>query len=132
MNPVYGTTVGKRYALLNKLGEGGMGEVYRALDGFTRQVVAFKRVRLESDNPEATTPSGETDGMRLALAQEFHTLASLRHPNIISVLDYGFDEDRQPFFTMDYLEDAEGLIQAGSEKPVETRVNLLAQTLQAI
>ncbi len=134
MNPVFGTTVGRRYALLNKLGEGGMGEVYRALDGLTRQVVAFKRVRLESDNPQSATitPSSETDGMRLALAQEFHTLASLRHPNIISVLDYGFDESRQPFFTMEYLEDAETLMQAGSEKPLETRINLLAQMLQAI
>lgn len=131
MNPVFGTTVGKRYALLNRVGEGGMGEVYRALDGLTRQVVAFKRVRLDAETARFADTQG-TEGLRLALAQEFHTLASLRHPNIISVLDYGFDDGLQPFFTMDYLEDAQTLIQAGHNQPLATRVNLLAQMLQAI
>ena len=41
---------------------------------------------------------------RLALAQEFKVLASLRHPNIISVLDYGFDE-RNGLFTGKMLRD---------------------------
>ena len=40
---------------------------------------------------------------RMALAQEFRTLAALRHPHIISVLDYGFVEQSQPFFTMELL-----------------------------
>lgn len=134
MNSVFGTTVSRRYTLLNKLGEGGMGEVYRAFDSLTRQVVAFKRVRIGKDGERATTfaPTPDGDALRLALALEFHTLASLRHPNIISVLDYGFDEARQPFFTMDYLEDAQPLIQAGHSQPLQTRVNFLAQMLQAV
>ena len=41
--------------------------------------------------------------LRLALAHEFRTLASFRHPNIISVLDYGFDAARNPYYTMELL-----------------------------
>ena len=37
----------------------------------------------------------------MALAREFKVLASLRHPNIISVLDYGFDDESQPYITME-------------------------------
>ncbi|MBL9008144.1 MAG: AAA family ATPase [Myxococcales bacterium] len=42
---------------------------------------------------------------RLAIANEFRTLSSLRHPHIISVLDYGFDDEGSPFFTMELLPD---------------------------
>ncbi|MBI5667967.1 MAG: tetratricopeptide repeat protein [Chloroflexi bacterium] len=134
MNGVFGTLVGRRYALLEKLGEGGMGEVYRAFDGLTQRTVAFKRVRLPKDtgSPDTSAVMLESDGLRLALAQEFHTLASLRHPHIISVLDYGFDDDRQPFFTMDYLEAAQNLIAAGQHQPLEHKINLLVQLLQAV
>ena len=39
----------------------------------------------------------------MALAREFRTLASIRHPHIISVLDYGFGPAREPYFTMELL-----------------------------
>ncbi len=69
---------------------------------------------------------------RLALAQEFRTLASLRHPNIISVLDYGFGSDHQPFFTMELLEHATGLYEAAAELPLPSQVELICQILQAL
>src|SRR5262249_51158423 len=54
------------------------------------------------------------------------------HPNIISVLDYGFDSSKQPFFTMDLLESPKTILEAGSGQPVPTQLDLLAQTLQAL
>ena len=56
---------------------------------------------------------------RMALAQEFRTLAALRHPHIISVLDYGFVKQSQPFFTMELLENAQTLSIASKELSLE-------------
>lgn len=69
---------------------------------------------------------------RLALAQEFRTLASLRHPHIISVLDYGFDAHKAPFFTMELLHDAQPLRAAAAGRPLGEQVALLAQVAQAL
>jgi eukaryotic-like serine/threonine-protein kinase len=119
--------IGKRYQLSGLIGEGGMGSVYRALDRLTGKMVALKRVNVE---PVTFSDSGAS--FRLALALEFKTLASLRHPNIISVLDYGFDDDQQPFFTMDLLENSQTILEAGQGKPPRFQLSLLIQMIQAL
>src|SRR5258706_15531538 len=68
---------------------------------------------------------------RLALAEEFQLLASLRHPNIISVLDYGFD-DGNPYFTMELLDHAQTILECGRGQPLAAQVGLLVQVLQAL
>lgn len=94
--------IGRRYIVHEMLGAGGMGVVYRATDRLTGQPVALKQVT--SVDLDGTPQPFETRAdLRLALAQEFRVLAALRHPNIISVLDYGFDADGQPYYTMDRL-----------------------------
>jgi len=125
---------GNRYALHEPLGEGAMGVVYRATDRLTGDMIALKRVQIVPKNLQfASRMSGTGNtNIRLALAQEFRTLASLRHPNIISVLDYGFDHNGQPFFTMELLENAQTVLEAGEDKPVEDRVALLIELLQAL
>src|SRR5688572_23484673 len=80
-----------RYRLEAKIGSGGMGMVYRVTDRLTQGTVALKRVLLPGEELTFTSMDSGID-VRLAMAQEFKILASLRHPNIISVLDYGFDE----------------------------------------
>jgi hypothetical protein len=121
--------VGRRYALLDLLGEGGMGRVYRALDRVTGQTVALKCVRFGA--PIAgLTPA--RPGHLEALAREFRTLATLRHPNIISVLDYGFDAARRPYFTMELLPDARPLLPLAGVAPRDVQVNLLVQLLGAL
>ena len=84
------TTIGARYRVLGQLGEGGMGSVHRALDRLSGQQVALKKVSRPIEKLQWTSRSEGMD-LKLALAYEFQSLASLRHPNIISVLDYGFD-----------------------------------------
>ena len=131
------TLVDNRYLLLDQVGAGGMGTVYRAEDRLTNTAVALKRVTTPTANLNfgfRNTENANHDdsaSLKLALAQEFQTLASLRHPNIISVLDYGFD-DKRPFFTMDYLPDARSILAAGREQPLAVKVSLLVQTLQAL
>ncbi|MBH23193.1 MAG: serine/threonine-protein kinase PknK [Myxococcales bacterium] len=83
-----------------------------------------------SSQERATSPYSSPE--LLSLAQEFRVLASLHHPNIIKVLDYGLDEMFQPYFTMELVRDAEDIVAAAQGKPLEERVHLLLQTLQAL
>ncbi|MBN1286002.1 MAG: tetratricopeptide repeat protein [Anaerolineae bacterium] len=127
--------IGNRYRLHGKLGAGGMGMVYLATDRLTGDRVALKRVvtAAVADQFGADLLADYRQAeMRLALAHEFQLLASLRHPNIISVLDYGFDETHQPYFTMDLLEDAQTILTAGQDKNRAAQIDLLLQVLQAL
>ncbi len=114
-----------RYEILDQIGSGGMGSVYRALDRQTREHVALKRVIIWDDGADST-------GGLVTLAQEFEALASLRHPNIISVLDYGFDRERQPFLALELLENAETIVAAARGKSPHEKAELLAQALLAL
>ena len=124
--------IGRRYQLIDKLGAGGMGIVYRALDRLTGQQVALKQVTTAVESLRFNSMIDKTFDLRLALAQEFQMLASLRHPNIISVLDYGFDDARQPYYTMDLLRDSQTIVQAGKGQPLAARTELLIELLQAL
>jgi eukaryotic-like serine/threonine-protein kinase len=127
---------GNRYEILNKIGEGGMGAVYRVADRLTGMIVALKQVTTAAENIEFSqrlASDQETQAhSEMALANEFKTLASLRHPNIISVLDYGFDENRQPYFTMDLLQSPQEITAALKDQPHEARIHALMQLLQAL
>src|SRR5579864_7135876 len=123
--------IGNRYLLTEKLGEGGMGMVFRAVDRLTGKAIALKQVTTGVPDPLSSSPGKSTD-MRLSLAREFQVLSSLRHPNIIGVLDYGFDEAKQPFFTMDLVEEPQTVVEAGHQQPIATKIDLINQVLQAL
>ena len=128
------TALNNRYILHESLGQGAMGVVHRATDRLTGEIVAVKQVTVARTSLIFASRSAtkEADEITLALAREFQTLASLRHPNIISVLDYGFDAQHHPFFTMNYLSQAQGIITAGKLLDEIDKVNLLVQVLQAL
>lgn len=123
--------IARRYLLRERLGTGGMGEVYRATDRLTGKNLALKRV-IVSPADLTFASKAEKGSSLLALATEFRTLSSLRHPNIISVLDYGFDDTHCPFFTMEYLPEAKTIIQAGRDKNQAEKLDLVLKTLQAL
>ncbi len=123
--------IANRYELHEQLGSGGMGAVFRAVDRLTGQSVALKRVTVLAE-PGSDTQNDNSTGYRLALAREFKTLASLRHPHVIAVLDYGFDQDRMPYFTMEHLANARSFTRAASDLPPEAQVDQISHLLQAI
>lgn len=133
------TLIGQRYQIIDAIGSGGMGTVYRALDRLTASQVALKQVN-PPERRQALLDVTHSNALRLALAGEFRMMASLHHPNIISVLDYGFDSrvsptgavERHPYYTMDLLDGAQTLIAAGQNQPLEQQIDLIMQLLQAL
>jgi hypothetical protein len=73
------------YEILDKLGEGGMGEVWRARDRRLQRTVAIKILP-----PDVAGDSGR----RARFEQEAHALGALNHPNIVAIYDVGEDEGR--------------------------------------
>ncbi len=126
-------TIGDRYTLHERLGAGSMGAVYRAYDRLTSQHIALKQVLTDAEALQfSSRHTIATDNARLELAHEFQTLASLRHPNIISVQDYGFDKDGSAFFTMALLDAPQTLTDAGTARSVEEKAALIIQLLQGL
>ncbi|NDJ52577.1 MAG: protein kinase [Chloroflexi bacterium] len=123
--------VGNRYQLLDKIGEGGMGTVYRAKDLLSQQMVALKQVRVAPSQLQFSSAKGGTD-TALDLAHEFRTLAGLRHPHIVAVLDYGFDARKQPYYTMQLIQDAKPITRYAADRPDHEKVALLVDMLQAL
>jgi serine/threonine protein kinase len=123
--------IGRRYKLRETLGRGGMGVVYRAKDILTGNSVALKQVTIPTDQLLFAS-GGESSNLDLALAQEFRALAALRHPHIISVYDFGFDQRRQPYFTMEYVAGGQTILEAGDKIPLENKIQRIIQMLQAL
>ena len=84
-----------RYQLQEKLGQGGMGSAYRALDRATGRVLALKR--LDDNSPRHCA----------LFEREYHTLASLKHPCVIEVYDFGITEQGLRYYTMEFLPGAD-------------------------
>ena len=84
-----------RYELLEEIGAGGMGEVYRAvrIDGEYEHQVAIKLVRAGVD--------AEFVGQRLRTERQI--LAAFQHPNIARLLDGGTTEDGVPYLVMELI-----------------------------
>jgi Protein kinase domain/AAA ATPase domain len=85
-----------RYQLERELGGGGMAVVFIA-----RDLVAGRRVALKRPHP--AKGDEERARVRQFFEREFHTLAQLAHPRIISVYDYGLDA-HGPYYTMELLD----------------------------
>ncbi|MGQ9907256.1 MAG: serine/threonine-protein kinase [Candidatus Flexifilum sp.] len=128
--------IGRRYLLQEQLGAGNMGTVHRAVDRLTGQMVALKQIKQPTEQLSFGSHSSDAD-LEMALAQEFKIMASLRHPNIISVLDYGFHVDtalsrRTPYITMELLDGAESFLDFAERLPFDQQIDLLLQMLHAL
>ncbi|MFT3697227.1 MAG: serine/threonine-protein kinase [Kofleriaceae bacterium] len=91
-----GTNVG-RYVVLDRLGEGGMGIVYRAFDPELDRAIALKLLHTKSQ-------TGNTIGDSSWLLREAQAMARLSHPNVVIVHDVGVVTDDQVFVAMELVD----------------------------
>ncbi len=116
-----------RYQLLDVLGQGGMGVVYRALDSEMRREVALKTIRDAMDR-------NVLDLFR----RECAVLTSLNHPNIVDIYDIGeFEENNscKPYFVMPLLPGAplSGLLTSQTQRLTPERVvEIMTQALRGL
>ena len=89
-----GTIVDGRYEIVEPLAEGGMGAVFRARRRLLGDEVAIKIVRSDIGGDQAA---------RERFLREARACAQLRHPNIVSILDYNLDAEGRPFLVMELL-----------------------------
>lgn len=106
-----GDLLRQRYRILDILGQGGMGAVYRAIDDNLDMVVAIKE------------NSFQTEDYARQFQREAKILASLRHPNLPRVFDYFVIDQQGQYLVMDFIE-GEDLRQwmARDEKVTEAEV----------
>lgn len=89
-----GTVLDGKYEIRGRLGGGGMGDVYLARRRVLGDDVAVKVIR----------PSGpDPDAWRERFLREARACAQLRHPHIVSVLDFSVADQEQPYLVMEYL-----------------------------
>ena len=83
------------YEILEQIGCGGMGVIYRARQRHSRRIVAVKRVlSYRADSHEALQ----------RFRREAQAVASLDHPNILPIYEVSESEDGLPFFSMKFAE----------------------------
>lgn len=91
---VPGKLIGGRYEVIDTLGEGGMAFVLSCRDTELGRTVALKVIQSKlARQPEALS----------RFKREMRAVASLSHPNVISVFDHGILPDGRPYFVMEYL-----------------------------
>jgi len=112
-----------QYTLLEKLGEGGMGVVYRARHAMLRRPTALKLLN---------GSSGESSLVRFE--QEVQLMAELSHRSAVTVYDYGRTAEGVFYYAMEYLDgvDLEGLVELAGPQPPERVIHLLRQAAGAL
>ncbi len=124
-DPLVGTTFAGRYVILQRVGKGGMGVVYKARQKYMESVVAIKVLFKEYASDQQAV-----DRFRL----EAKTLSTLDHPNIVRVLDFDITPDKQPFLAMEFLqgETLEDYITKNGRMPLEQALGLFLLATDAL
>jgi serine/threonine protein kinase len=113
-----------RYEILDKLGEGAMGVVYRARDNALGRIVALKMLSAEL---------GAEEELHQRFQREAEAIGRLSHPCIVTVYDLG-EAEGQLYMAMELLDgdDLRALIDKQAEVPLADRVRILGEICQGL
>ncbi len=123
MGPTKINKIGK-YEILDVLGKGGMGVVYKASDTAIGRLVAIKMI---------TSNFADDAGFLKRFYREAQSTGKLQHPNIVIVHDLG-DQDGSPFLVMEYLdgESLESIIRSRREIPLLDKLDYIIQACNGL
>lgn len=116
-----GDVVANRYEFVEKLGEGGMGAVFKAEDMLLMRTVAVKVM--------AITSFGIGPDEIVRFQREARSASNINHPNVIKVLDFGVTDCGQPYMVMEYVPGNSllDLIRKRGPQPIRHSLFLLEQ-----
>lgn len=120
-----GTSIANRYQVESELGRGALGVVFKAKDEMLSRHVAVKvmQEKLNADNVAA-----------LRFQREARLAASLQHPNIVTIFDFGVLEDNRPYLVMECLngETVEDVLKRSIRMHASKAVPLFMSVCQAL
>ena len=119
-----GSTFADRYQIIEELGKGGMGRVYKVLDKETNEKIALKLIK----------PEIATDKSTIArFKNELTTARKIRHKNICGMHYLGEDKGR-PYITMEYVsgQDLKGLIRQTGQLTVGKAISIAKQICEGL
>ena len=113
-----------QYRLEQKIGEGGMGKVFRARHAFLCRPTAIKLLRAEHDNEEAVK----------RFEREVQYTSRLTHPNTVAIYDYGHTPSGRFYYAMEYLQGItlERCIEESGPQPEPRVVYIMKQACGSI
>ena len=116
--------IAERYQIIKSLGEGGMADVYLAVDTILNREVAIKMLRGELSNDPVTL---------LRFQREANAASKLNHPNVVQVYDVGEYEGRH-YIVMEHVRGRtlKQLIQLRGALHKEEAVNIMKQVVSAV
>jgi tRNA A-37 threonylcarbamoyl transferase component Bud32/tetratricopeptide (TPR) repeat protein len=124
-DPLVGKMIGERYRLLARLGEGGMGAVYRAEHVLMKKVVALKLLHADL---------GNVDEVARRFEREAQSASRLNHPNVITVTDFGRAQSGELFLVMEHVagESLATALEHAGRLPWPRAVSIARQMLQGL
>ena len=120
-----GREIAGRYRILSKLGEGGMGAVYKAEQMSLKRTVAVKLLRPEV----ASSPM-----LRRRFNAEAEAVAKLSHPNTVNIYDFGQDSDGTLFIAMEFVEGSSlrSVVHRDAPLPLRRALHIAAQVASSL
>jgi eukaryotic-like serine/threonine-protein kinase len=119
------------YRLIERLGQGGMGEVWRARHRMLARPAAIKLMRPEVLGGSSLERQSE---LRARFEREAQATASLRSPHTIELYDFGVTDEGSFYYVMELLDgfDLEALVERFGPVPPERAIHLLTQVCHSL
>jgi serine/threonine-protein kinase len=107
-----GQTIDNRYRVMAAIGEGGMGTVYKVRHATLERLFAMKVLRKDMAREE----------LAQRFTREAKAAASVHHPGVVEITDFGRLPDKRPYFVMELLEGSSLIAMLHGRKSIEPRL----------